>query len=78
LKATAGICLDHSTIKKSSKPRIVRVCSANKARLSNHPSFLEADVFRPASNRLSNDQVIKEADLQDPRAGLISIIRLGN
>src|SRR4029077_17801369 len=26
----AGICLDHSTINKSSNPRIVRVCSANK------------------------------------------------
>jgi len=25
-----GICLDHSTINKSSNPRIVRVCSANK------------------------------------------------
>jgi hypothetical protein len=26
----AGICLDHSTINKSSNPRIVRVCSVNK------------------------------------------------
>ena len=26
----AGICLDHSTINKSTNPRIVRVCSANK------------------------------------------------
>jgi len=26
----AGICLDRSTINKSSNPRIVRVCSANK------------------------------------------------
>ena len=26
----AGICLDHSTINKSSNPRNVRVCSANK------------------------------------------------
>jgi hypothetical protein len=26
----AAICLDHSTINKSSNPRIVRVCSANK------------------------------------------------
>ena len=41
-----------------------------RTRLSNHPSFLEAEVFRLASNSLSNDQVIKEADLQDPRAGL--------
>jgi hypothetical protein len=41
-----------------------------RARLSKHRSFLEAEVFRPASSRLSNDQVIKEADLQDPRAGL--------
>jgi hypothetical protein len=39
------------------------------ARLSNHPDFLESEVFRPTSKGLSNDQVIKEADLQDPRAG---------
>jgi hypothetical protein len=26
----AGICLDHSTINKSSNPRIVRVCSSSK------------------------------------------------
>jgi hypothetical protein len=38
-------------------------------RLSNHPDFLESEVFRPAGKGLSNDQVIKEADLQDPRAG---------
>ena len=31
--------------------------------------FLEAEVSRPAGNRLSNDQVIKEVDLQDPCAG---------
>jgi hypothetical protein len=30
--------------------------------------FLEAEVSRPAGNHLSNDQVIKEVDLQDPRA----------
>src|SRR4029077_1069691 len=66
----AGICLDHSTINNSVNPRIVRVCSANKGSSIKSSQFLEAEVLRLASNRLSNDQVIKEADLQDPRAGL--------
>jgi hypothetical protein len=30
--------------------------------------LLEAEVLRPASNRLSNDHMIKEINLQDPRA----------
>ena len=52
----AGICLDHSTINKSSNPRIVRIYSAKRARLSKHPNFSwKLKYSGPASNRLSND-----------------------